>query len=991
MGNIASINFKPTKNIVQTAHNDRSVAPNYLLENGGLGIECSRSAKEASALRDAIVLKASEAYFQHRKQRFRAKSYLWSAVVNVKDTTTMQDLENLAKHFKEKYKFQCYQIAIHRDEGHIDDEGNIRINHHAHLEFVTLDEHTGKSMYRKQYITPKVARDMQTEVANILGMERGKPVRDYFDEEGNLIKGTGRKRIEPRAYGQLIAKANQEHKRIDNTLRDELAKITDQYNIYHKGFSNLARKTLEFMGLRTRNIWEEVTKDKDTFAQKVNAMVDAVVASMDEYIKKLQTSNNTLANTKQWHDIYFAGFSRLVVETLKDIGTDYNEVCAKAGLNPQYNNPDEFNARVEAIISVVCDHIKELTEHLNAISQTITPQDKQLTPAQIKEIVIAEIQKLRDLNHTQKQQYQQTLEAKDKSIDELVQENQALKTSNSALKATLIDLTAFSTTKSKKLTAKELKALAGDVRKQMIAINQNLGEHKLFTQQDYMAVRALIEQGLTFESFSDAIAQIEQEAKERYEKNLENREGKLSLALNKALEAREQELRQEHAEELRDKEQKHTKALEAKDTEHAQKIKTLQEQHTIALKKAQEQTTATIKQYEGYLSPEQVQIKRLEELKSLCILAGVDSKDIPQEVNEARKSLETNIKQFKTDLSALCELAGGGKWNAPKYAKKHLERSIQELKAQADKSRELATENQKLTTRAENAETRANNAEATKTKLETQIQAKEKELTQATNAKADLESAISTAYATLTNTQEQESKLTALDKLKAIIQTLKEQTNALSIPQEQETKTQEQENVVKTMQQEAQEFFENYYKEHKGAILHGFVCREWVFWMDDANGMRLKAHLERATDDELIQNLKRLSFDNLEQANDKFNACLYNSGCSAQSLTCMPRLYSPKTTDFLFCLYDTLAPKVPEIKFEQSAPQAMLVDLERETFSIIAEIAKRNPVKATEMTTRYMDITSYSIDRLAEFNRFLKDELLELRQKGMQGSEGKHK
>ncbi|MBX2711207.1 mobilization protein, partial [Campylobacter jejuni] len=28
----------------------------------------------------------------------------------------MNDLQELSKHFQEKYGFQCYQIAIHRDE-----------------------------------------------------------------------------------------------------------------------------------------------------------------------------------------------------------------------------------------------------------------------------------------------------------------------------------------------------------------------------------------------------------------------------------------------------------------------------------------------------------------------------------------------------------------------------------------------------------------------------------------------------------------------------------------------------------------------------------------------------------------------------------------------------------------------------------------------------------------------------------------------------------
>ena len=85
----------------------------------------------------------------------------------------MVDLKRLDQHFSDKYGFQCYQIAIHRDEGHIDEDGKEQINHHAHLEFITLDKKSGKNNYRRELITPKVLRQIQTETAEILQMQRG--------------------------------------------------------------------------------------------------------------------------------------------------------------------------------------------------------------------------------------------------------------------------------------------------------------------------------------------------------------------------------------------------------------------------------------------------------------------------------------------------------------------------------------------------------------------------------------------------------------------------------------------------------------------------------------------------------------------------------------------------------------------------------------------------------------------------------------------------
>lgn len=186
MSKISSINFKKSVDF-QVFHNS-TVRPNYVI---GGELIANRKGYEALKLKEQIIENAKEAYIKNTKQKFQAKSYEWSAVVNIKQDTTMQDLERLAKHFETKYGFQCYQIAIHRDEGYIEN-GEKHINHHAHLEFITLDKQTGKNMYRRELISPKILRQIQTEVAEILNMERGQDKR--------ISK---RERVEPRKYAQI--------------------------------------------------------------------------------------------------------------------------------------------------------------------------------------------------------------------------------------------------------------------------------------------------------------------------------------------------------------------------------------------------------------------------------------------------------------------------------------------------------------------------------------------------------------------------------------------------------------------------------------------------------------------------------------------------------------------------------------------------------------------------------------------------------------------
>ena len=187
---ISSGNFKKSTSF-QVFHN-ANIRPDYAI---GGEIICNLNGYEALELKNKIIAEAKEAYEKNKKPKapsFKAKSYEWSLVVNLKPESTMQDLEKLAQHFSDKYGFQCYQIAIHRDEGHINEQGEKVINHHAHMEFITLDKQTGKNNYNREKISPKVLREMQTEVAEILQMERGQDKRL-----------SGRQRIEPRKYAQM--------------------------------------------------------------------------------------------------------------------------------------------------------------------------------------------------------------------------------------------------------------------------------------------------------------------------------------------------------------------------------------------------------------------------------------------------------------------------------------------------------------------------------------------------------------------------------------------------------------------------------------------------------------------------------------------------------------------------------------------------------------------------------------------------------------------
>ena len=342
MGQISSINFK--KSIpINTEHNDRTLAPNYLIDKEK-GAECNRSAEKARALKNQIIKEAIQKYTENTRQKFQAKSFEWSAVVNIKPDTTMQDLENLAKHFNDKYGFQCYQIAIHRDEGHKDENGEKQINQHAHMEFITLDKETGKQNFKMRDFSKQKMREIQTEVAEILQMERGKDKRL-----------TGANRIEPRKYAQL---KEQEKAAIKETkikvakqikeLKTELeAEILNKKEI--KEQFEAFRKENAGQGL-AKEFFKELSDEKKKQLQEPSYTQDELKAYFTELLEKHTSKKKGIFSEKEIID-----YEKIIQEqqqTISDLNTKNDNLKQITNKSIEFIDQtvkNDLNAKFEAL------------------------------------------------------------------------------------------------------------------------------------------------------------------------------------------------------------------------------------------------------------------------------------------------------------------------------------------------------------------------------------------------------------------------------------------------------------------------------------------------------------------------------------------------------------------------------------------------------------------------------------------------------------------
>lgn len=289
MSQISSINFKKSF-AINAEHNDRTLPPSYLIDNEK-GAECDRNAEQARELKGQIIAQAKEAYINRTNQRFQAKSYEWSAVVNIKPDTTMQDLERLSKHFNDKYGFQCYQIAIHRDEGHTDEDGKKQINHHAHLEFVTLDKNTG--INRQRELTPQKLRELQSEVAEILGMQRGIDKRISKAERIEPRKYAKQKETEKKTTKQAINDLNKQIREIEKQQREALKEADNAFQTERKRMIE-ANNALVEMGLPKiyeKDQYTDLGKWRDLAKAKIQECNQAQILELKKQLEQEQRAH----------------------------------------------------------------------------------------------------------------------------------------------------------------------------------------------------------------------------------------------------------------------------------------------------------------------------------------------------------------------------------------------------------------------------------------------------------------------------------------------------------------------------------------------------------------------------------------------------------------------------------------------------------------------------------------------------------------------------
>lgn len=381
MSQISSINFKKSF-AINAEHNDRTLPPSYLIDNEK-GAECDRNAEQARELKGQIIAQAKEAYINRTNQRFQAKSYEWSAVCNIKPDTTMDDLKRLAQHFNDKYGFQCYQIAIHKDEGHIDEDGKKQINHHAHLEFVTLDKNTG--INRQRELTPQKLRELQSEVSQILQMQRGIDKRISKAERIEPRKYAKQKETEKKTTKQAINDLNKQIREIEKQQREALKEADNAFQTERKRMIE-ANNALVEMGLPKiyeKDQYTDLGKWRDLAKAKIQECNQAQILELKKQLEQEQRAHEATKRDLEKE--------KIISQDYKDFKKERNEQILKI-------------AKEKLMIST--ENFKTYDDYDNGILKAID-----------------NLKRENDMLKTQNKALQEQNDIKDKEIIKLKQEN----------------------------------------------------------------------------------------------------------------------------------------------------------------------------------------------------------------------------------------------------------------------------------------------------------------------------------------------------------------------------------------------------------------------------------------------------------------------------------------------------------------------------------------------------------------------------------------
>ena len=298
----SSINFQHVQSAAHSlAHSTRQVAPTYLLpENVSLGtiIVLDDKGNFSRTFERKMSLASRQA------KAVKNYSPFWEGVINLRRPTPGEDAKSYKNECSERCKIfgdayekatghKIVRIDVHLDEGHVNDDGEVELNAHAH---VVVDRTNEQGRVIK--LNAPQLRKVQDLAAEATGLRRGQ----------NSLE-TGRDHLGHQAYRSMAEKGQLDTQKQVQPLKKqvvdkdaEIARLKDQYDRDREEFKRLnaeaAKAGLE--KIKSQKDYSDLKKAYEAAlveARKVPALV-AQVAELKIQADKVPVLVAELKKTK---------------------------------------------------------------------------------------------------------------------------------------------------------------------------------------------------------------------------------------------------------------------------------------------------------------------------------------------------------------------------------------------------------------------------------------------------------------------------------------------------------------------------------------------------------------------------------------------------------------------------------------------------------------------------------------------------------------------
>ncbi len=339
---------------------------------------CSCTNGEAFKIYKEELSSRTNAYLENnptRKKLHEKTITHLSAIVNFNKEHTEKDIQKVCKYLEKTFDTKVIQFAMHRDEGHINENGEKVKNYHAHIEFMGLDS-KGNSIRRK--LDKKALIELQTQTAKLLKMERGTESVYTKEEYEKITKGLLKK--EDYADKKEYNKAFNEKAKELGIYRDKKAKRLETYDFKkHKVMESkdllATKKQLQEANNQLRAYMQENGAKRTDYApleaekKLLEEKLKEKTLTEKELLEKFQKLEETFKTTLAQKDKFLGNLQEIGKEVAKEVPIKtISEIpdAVKEVLNQ--------NKSLQALKSDLEYKVTDLEEKINSSSNMTAPQ-----------------------------------------------------------------------------------------------------------------------------------------------------------------------------------------------------------------------------------------------------------------------------------------------------------------------------------------------------------------------------------------------------------------------------------------------------------------------------------------------------------------------------------------------------------------------------------------------------------------------------------------